>query len=82
MTIYVPNYNYGRREIMEISPRWRCFADRSNAHAVFIDGYHFHDGQMFRTPEAVWRYWQKMPAHAGDRYTVPEILAAWQEVTA
>ena len=45
-TIYIPSFDSGKRTIVEISPRWNCFLDRSNAHAIFIDGNHFHDGLL------------------------------------
>lgn len=78
-TIYIPSYEYGRREILEITPRWNCFADASNPHAIFIDGYHFHEYQMFRSREAVSRYWSKMVVPASDRFTVAELVKSWKE---
>ena len=76
-TIYIPSFDSGKRTIMEIFPRWNCFRDRSNAHAIFIDGNHFHDGQIFKSPEAVSRYWQKMPVPDSERFTVSELVEAW-----
>ena len=79
-TIYIPSYEHGRREILEIVPRWNCFQDRSNPHAIFIDGGHYHENQMFRSREAVSRYWAKMPVPAADRFTVAELVEAWEGV--
>lgn len=78
-TIYIPSFDSGKRTIMEISPRWNCFRDRSNTHAIFIDGNHFHDGQIVKSPEAVSRYWQKMPVLDSERFTVSELVEAWKE---
>lgn len=78
--IYIPVYEHGRRTVWKIVPRWNCFADRSNPHAVFIDGYHFHENQMFRSREAVSRHWAKMPVPAADRFTVAELVEAWEGV--
>ena len=75
--VYIPVYENGTRTMWEIVPRWNCFRDRSNAHAIFIDGYHFHDDQIFKSPEAVSRYWQKMPVPDSERFTVSELVEAW-----
>ena len=79
-TIYIPSYEHGRREILEIVPRWNCFQDRSNPHAIFIDGGHYQENQMFRSREAVSRYWSKLPVSAADRFTVAELVEAWEGV--
>lgn len=78
-TIYIPAFNNGQREIWEVVPHWNCFADASNPHAIFIDGYHFHDYQMFRSREAARRDWEKLYVPAADRFTVMELVQAWKE---
>lgn len=79
-TIYIPIYENGERKILEITPRWNCFIDRSNHHAIFIDGGHYHESQLFRSREAVTRYYSKMPVPAVDYFTVAELVKAWEEV--
>lgn len=78
--IYIPSFENGRREILEIRPRWNCFRDCSCPHAVFIDGGHYHETQMFRSREAVSRYWEKLPVPAAERFTVAELVEAWESM--
>lgn len=76
---YIPSLDGGHREILNVTPRWKCFSDPSNSRAIFIDGQRYHQDQLFRTPEAVRRYFSKMSVPASDRYTVAEVIAAWEK---
>lgn len=76
--IYIPVFESGRRNILEIRPHYSCFMDSSDHHKIFIDGSHYDESQLYKTRDAAERYWAKKYNPPEAHYTVKELVEAWR----
>ena len=83
MTLFAPAYDHGEHKtvIIEHAEQLRPIGTRGSycryIPGVGFIGQIFHAETLFYTAEAVSRYWQKMPVPASERFTVAELVEAW-----